>query len=46
MHEMQAIVIDVCGVCLSVCVSHGSALLHCAMRRAAFAKLLWPLVSY
>jgi len=30
MHEMQSIVTDVCGVCLSVCLSCGSSRLHCA----------------
>jgi len=30
MHEMQSVLIDVGSVCLSVSLSHGSSLLHCA----------------
>jgi len=42
MHEMQTIVTDVRGDCLSVC--HVAQL--CVVIRAAFAKSLWPLVSH
>jgi len=30
MREMQSIITDVRGVCLSVCLSRGSSRLHCA----------------
>jgi len=49
MHEMQTIVTDVRGVCLSVCLSRGSSRRRVQCVRgsfgAAFAKLLWPLVK-
>jgi len=55
MHEMQTIVTDVCGVCLSVCLSRGlnrRRRVRCTPRAvctgsfgAAFIKLLWPLVG-
>jgi len=45
MHEMQTIVTDVRGVCLSVCPSGSSTACVCCIR-AAFAKLLWPLVGF
>jgi len=48
MHEMQTIVTDVCGVCSSAWLSRRFNLLDFAVRRsfgAAFAKLLWPLVT-
>jgi len=55
MHEMQTIVTDVCGVCLSVCLSRGSnrrRRVQCTLRAvcagsfgAAFAKCLWLLVT-
>jgi len=54
MHEMQTIVADVPGVCLSVCPSFSLSvtLLNSAARavcgggviRCSFSKLLWPLV--
>jgi len=47
MHEMQTIVTDVHGVCLSVCLVTAAQLarLHCAGSfGTAFAKLLWRLV--
>jgi len=47
MHEMQTIVTDDRGVCLPVCLSHGSTRLLFAgvgSFDAAFAKSLWPLV--
>jgi len=40
MQEMQTIVTDVCGVCLSVCLSHGSSQLHCA-KMAEQIKMLF-----
>jgi len=43
MHELQTIVTDDCGVCLSVCLSRGSTRLHCVGSfGAAFAKSLVP----
>jgi len=49
MHEMQTIVTDVRGVCLSVCLSvcHAAQLSFTVRESigAAFAKLLWPLVN-
>jgi len=42
MHEMQTIVTDVSGVCLSVCLSCGSAWLHCA-KMAEQIKILFGL---
>jgi len=48
MRDMQTIVTDVCGVCPSVCLSHGLSqrCLQCVQGSfgAVFAKLLWPLV--
>jgi len=50
MHEMQTIVTDVRGVCPSVCLSRGSTRRRMQSVRgafaAAFAKLLWHLVSF
>jgi len=44
-HEMQTIVTDYPGVCLSVSLS--VMLLHCVGSfSAAFAKALWPLVHH
>jgi len=40
MHEMQTTVTDVCGVCLSVCLSRGSPWLHCA-KMAEKIKMLF-----
>jgi len=42
MHEMQAIVADVRGVCPSVCLSRGSTRLHCA-KTAKHIKVLFRL---
>jgi len=42
MHEMQSILTDVCGVCLSVCLSCGSSRLHCA-KMAVQIKMLFGL---
>jgi len=45
MHEMQTIVIDDRGVCLSACLLQSSTWLHCAGSfGAASAKSLRPLV--
>jgi len=45
MHEMQTVVTDVRGVCLSVTRLNSAAHTVCAGSfGAAFAKLLWPLV--
>jgi len=45
MHELQTIVTDVRGVCLSVNLSRGSTQLHrVGSFGAIFAKSLWPLV--
>jgi len=48
MHEMQTIVTDECGVCLSVChaAQLGDVCSVCGALAAAFAKLLWPLVAH
>jgi len=52
MHEMQTIVTDVRGVCLSVrpSICHGAKFggecSVCGSFGAAFAKLLWPLVCF
>jgi len=56
LHEMQTIVTDVRGVCLSACLSRGlnrRRRVQCTPRAvcagsfgAAFAKCLWPLVKY
>jgi len=45
MHEMQTIVTDVRGVCLSVCLSCGCTLhaMSTGSFGAAFVKSLWPL---
>jgi len=40
MHEMQSILTDVRGVCLSVCLSRGSSRLHCA-KVAELIKILF-----
>jgi len=40
MHEMQTIVTDVRGVCLSVCLSRGSSRIHCA-KMAEQIKMLF-----
>jgi len=45
MHEMQTIVTDVCGVCLSVCQSVSLSVCHAGSFGAAFAKLFWSLVA-
>jgi len=48
MHEMQTIVTDVRGVCLSACLSRQLNQLSFTAQGsfdAAFAKLLWPLVE-
>jgi len=44
MHEMQTIVIDVRGVCMSVCRHSFAQLCVCGAFRAAFAKSLSLLV--
>jgi len=45
MHEMQTIFTNVHAVCLSVCLSRGSASM-CGAFGAAFAKSLWRLVIH
>jgi len=44
MHEMQTIVTDDCGVCLSVSLSDCHVAQLCGAFDAAFAKSLWALV--
>jgi len=41
MHEMQPIVTDVHGICLSVRPSHGSTQLHCAKVDEQIKMLFW-----
>jgi len=51
MHEMQTIVTDVRGVCLSICPSvclsvfHGGSTSSASLCGGIRCKLLWPLVS-
>jgi len=46
MHEMQTIVIDVSGVCLSVCLSHSSARLYCEITAERIKMLIgWTLLG-
>jgi len=40
MHEMLTILRDICGVCLSVCLSRGSSRLHCAKMAEQIKMLL------
>jgi len=47
MHEMQTIVTDVCGVCLSVCLSSGSAVCGAFMQTLPnYIALLFLSLSY
>jgi len=44
MHEMQSVLTDVCGVCLSICQSRGSTRLHCA-KTAEWIQILFGVNS-